>query len=203
MWLQKGLAAGKLHKIQNKNEMTRASDQTTGEATDVTRGLRQVHMQSHTCDYKSTRQEWDDKSFRLNHGRRSRCKEKLETATKTETHIWLKKGLAREASAKYTDRDTHVISKWAGRRPAPQHTRQEWDDEGFRSNHGSSNRCKKKLERSPDRATHVIKKGAGGRPHHKIQDKNEMTRASDQTTGEATDVKRSLRQVHRQRHTCD
>ena len=30
-----------------------------------------------------------------------------------------------------------------------------------------------------------------------------MTRASDPTTGEATDVKRSLRQVHRQSHICD
>ena len=99
MWLQKGLAAGKLHKIQNKNEMTRASDQTTGEATDVTRGLRQVHMQSHTCDYKSTRQEWDDKSFRLNHGRSNRCKEKLESATQTETHTCDYKGSWPRASS--------------------------------------------------------------------------------------------------------
>ena len=87
-----------------------------------------------------------------------------------------------------------MIKKGAGRRPAPQNTGQEWDDKSFRPNHGRSNRCKEKLETSTRTEAHMSLK--------KEQDKNEVARASDQTTGEATDVKRSLRQVHRQRHTC-
>ena len=76
--------------------MTRASDQTTGEATDVKRSLR-----------------------------------------------------------KYTDTGTHVIKKGAGRRPAPQNRRQEWDDRSFRPNHRRSNRCKERLETSTQTETHM------------------------------------------------
>ena len=76
--------------------MTRASDRTTGEATDVKRSLRQE-----------------------------------------------------------TDIDTHVIKKGAGRRPAPQNTRQEWGDKSFRPNHRRSNRCKEKLEKSTQTEAHT------------------------------------------------
>ena len=85
-----------------------------------------------------------------------------------------------------------MIKKGAGRRPAPQNTRQERDDESFRPNHGRSIRCKERLETSTQTETHMrLKKELVAGHLHEIQDKNGMTRASDQTTGEATDVKRS------------
>ena len=157
-----------------------------------------------------------------------------------------KQQMQKEAWDKYTDRDTHVIKKGTGRRPAPQNTRQEWDDKSFRpnhkrsnrckgnleimwlkgswlkkelaagqlheiqdkndkslrSNHTRSNRCKEKLETSTQTETHMRKDLDAGQLHN-VQEKNEMTRGSDQSTGEASDVKRCLRQVHRQRQTCD
>ena len=66
-----------------------------------------------------------------------------------------KQQMQREAWESYTDRDTHVIKKGAGRRPAPQNTRQEWDDKSFRSNHRRSNRCKEKLKTSTQTEPHM------------------------------------------------
>ena len=52
--IKKELAAGQLHKIQDKNEVTRAA----GEAADVKRSLRQVHRQRHPCE-----RSWTQASF--------------------------------------------------------------------------------------------------------------------------------------------
>jgi len=62
------------------------------------------------------------------------------------------------ASDRYTDTDTHVIKKRAGRRPALTNTREAQDDNSF--NHMTSGAS----DRYTDTDTHVIKKRAGRRP---------------------------------------
>ena len=75
--------------MQDKDEVRRASDRTTGEATDVTRTLREVHGQRHTLQKRQDKNEM------------TRASDKPQE----------KQQLQREASAMYTDRDTHLISK--------------------------------------------------------------------------------------------
>ena len=190
MWIKKDLVACQLHKIQDKNEVTRVSDQITRAATDVQRSLRQVHRQRRTCE-----RSWTQASF-TKYKRRMRWQE-------IQIKPQEKQQMQREAWDKYTDRDTHVIKKY-GRRPAPENTRQEWDGKSFGSNHRRRNRCKEKLEAATQTETRMwLKKELAAGQLYEIQEKNEMARASDQTTAEATDVNRSGKGVHSQRHTCD
>ena len=77
--------------------------------------------------------------------------------------------MAIEAPDRYTDRDTHVIKKRAGRRPALTNTREACNDNSVHLV------TRETPDRYTDRDTHVIKKGLVEGQLYQRLEQHEMT----------------------------